>query len=85
MGSQRVGHSLATGERQQHTCALQADSLLSEPPGKALCVCVYIHKITIYIVTIMCVQTSGSRNWGRNIGKSKECIPNTYRQGFNFV
>ena len=60
--------SFSTGQ-QQHIYALQADSLLSEPPGKPVCVCA--HNNYIYIATIMCVQTSGSRNWGRNvIGKS---------------
>ena len=29
--------------------------------------CVCAHNNYIYIATIMCVQTSGSRNWGRNV------------------
>ena len=68
--------SFSTGQRQQHIYALQADSLLSEPPGKPLCVCVCVCVciITIYIYIYsnnnVC-SNFGSRNWGRNvIGKS---------------
>ena len=83
MGSQRVRHSFVTG--QQHIYTLQADSLLSEPPGKPLCVCVYNNYI--YIVTIICVfKLQGVETGGEMLLEKVKDVHQTHTgKGFKFL